>query len=123
VPACAAIDVDGDVSCQHDEEAGHRLAFRAQHLSLVELAKGPVRAQPRELLARRSAESLVPREALDEICRHVIAPDEESEPEMLHQRERWAMTRDGLPRPGIDVGRVDPENACPILRSFVDVSS
>ena len=42
VPPGATIDIDGDVAGQHDEEARHRHAFRAQHLSLVEMSKGPV---------------------------------------------------------------------------------
>ena len=43
VPPGAAIDEDGDVARQHDEEARHRRAFRAQHLSFVEMSKRAVR--------------------------------------------------------------------------------
>ena len=75
MPPGATIDKNGDVARQHDEEALHRRAFRDQHLPLVEMSKGPVRDQPQELLARRRADGLVPREPIDEIRRcHLAAP-------------------------------------------------
>ena len=52
---------------EHDEEAGHRLAFGAQHLSFEELAKRPVCGQPRQLFAWRSAERLVSGEPIEEV--------------------------------------------------------
>ena len=73
VPPGAAVDEDGDVPGQHDEQARHRHALRAQDLALVEPPERSVRGQPRELLARRRAEGLVLGEPIEQVC-HVIVP-------------------------------------------------
>ena len=73
VASGATVHIDGDVAREHDEKAGNRHAFRAQHLSLVEQSKRSVRRQPGELLARRRAERLVFGEPIQQVC-HVIVP-------------------------------------------------
>ena len=65
----AAIDEDGDAAREHDEQALHGRALRREHVAHVQLPNGPVRGQPRELLARRRAEGLVLRQPIDEIGR------------------------------------------------------
>ena len=77
VPAGAAIEIDGDVAAQHDEQIVDWNALGAQNLALAQLTEGAVRGQPRQLVARSGPHGLVSGETFDEIqCGQLVGPRE-----------------------------------------------
>ena len=72
----APVDEEGNAAAQDHEESNNRRTFGAQDLAGIEMSQRSVSGQPFELAARRSANSPVSGESIDEICGgHLSAPD------------------------------------------------